>query len=559
MKTKRITAIVLCMVLCVIMGGENLLSALFILTSAAESEEDIKYTNAYNDLISDKNFNPDDYPVLNKSDSKYYSLEVITIAESVNGELFVYVYQPSANSDIRASHITIALSERNVNDTAPELNRFGKFEVYSLTYINNYNQFFKYKVDGLKVSDEYIRSYEITDILRPYNKNFGDKEPGAGNTVSAVSYPVGRIYTFSGSSENSTLSLEEVEYITITDKHVGYIRFQQDMPLLAFMSSSSVDAHFVAFSTDKPIDKLLEADVYYTFQSYYYDNENWSSNSDEEAWGEKEVRYSYLDYKDQAIYEVSDGSMLSSSSLIVDRIQKTSEFLKLDVPIFAFPGFSVKGNLQFSEEELKALENTDWVLCFTETSHANTTVGNNTINRFARVGDVKILRLKFITDGKIYDLGVVDNMQTGSLNPSATVMEQDWYQILVALLLTVIVLMIGYIALDIYVPWAAKIIRWVVGAFWWLFTSLLKLVWWFISTLFNIITAPFRSFFDNASRKVKKTLNIKSPRRSRGNGRKSRSSRNSRFWQKTVEDLTSSVKTSIEKGKEALRAKAKRK
>ena len=34
------------------------------------------------------------------------------------------------------------------------------------------------------------------------------------------------------------------------------------------------------------------------------------------------------------------------------------------------------------------------------------------------MGDVTILRLKFETDGIIYNLGVIDNKQTGSTNPS---------------------------------------------------------------------------------------------------------------------------------------------
>ena len=133
--------------------------------------------------------------------------------------------------------------------------------------------------------------------------------------------------------------------------------------------------------------------------------------------------------------------------------------------------------------------------------------------------------------------------------------EEERWQMLVALILFGIFLFAVYVLLGIYVPWLAKIIRWVAGAFWWLFTSLLKLLWWFISTLFNIITAPFRSFFDNASRKVKKTLHIRTRQRSRGRSGKSRSSRNSKFWQNTVNDL----KSSLEKGKAALRAKAKRK
>ena len=408
-----------------------------------EAEDEVAYTNAYNDLFANQSFNPEDYPELSSSDPGYYSLEVITIAESVNGELFVYVYQPSADPEkVTASYITISrelIPEVNSSETLE--NPEGGFKVYGLDYVNHYNQFFKYKVKDLNVGTDELRIYEITDILRPFNKNYGDKEAEANNTVSAVPYPVGRRFTFigkPGSSGNSSMSVEDIEYITITDKYVGYMRFQQDMPILAFMSGSAQDAHFVAFSTDKPIEKLLEADVYYTVQNFYYDNQNVTANDPDELWGEKQEMYSYLDYQDKAIYEVSDGSVLSSSSLIVDRIQETSDFLSLQAPIFSFPGFSVDGNVPFTDEALQALAKTKWVLCFKETSYTNTTVGSNTIRSFARVGDVKILRLKFETEGKIYDLGVVDNMQTGSPDPSATIEQQDWWQKIMMLLMLIL-------------------------------------------------------------------------------------------------------------------------
>ena len=305
MKTKRITAIVLCLFLCVIMGGENLLSALFIPTSAAESEGEIKYTNAYNDLIANSNFNPDEYPKLDKSNPNYYSLEVITIAESVNGELFVYVYQPSANADLKASHITLARSDRNAN--VDDIEGFGKFEVYSLTYLNNYNQFFKYKVDELQVSSDSTRYYEITDILRPFNKDYGDVEPGGDNTVSAVPYAVGKNYTFTGAlGENSLLSVRDVEYITVTNKFVGYVKVEQD----AWLYDTSIDLHFLAFSTDLPIEKLIEASVYYETQKFY---EGFNITGVYEKWGEIESHYIILDDKSTIEFEVSDGFVTKES------------------------------------------------------------------------------------------------------------------------------------------------------------------------------------------------------------------------------------------------------
>lgn len=554
MKTKRIAIIMLCAVLCVVMGGEKILSALFLPTCAAESEAVVEYTNAYNDLILMHNFNPDDYSIKVGSDTDYYSLELITIAEGVNGELFVYVYQPSAKSDIRASHITLGFYNRSSSSEDLNIKDILKSEVHTLTYLNNYGQFFKYKVDDFKVSTEDVRSYELTDLLRPFNKDFGDVEPGAENTISAVSYPVGKFFTFTGTSgERSSLSVEDIEYITVENKFVGYIEVEQD----AYLYDAAIHLHFVAFSTDIPIDRLIEAYVFYETQEYH---DTWTSAGHKEYWGEIEDHYITIDDNSTIEFEVSDGFVTKESFELIDQILPTSKFLNQHITISRFPGFSTSEKIVFGEEERAELKKTDWVLTFAKTAEEdNTSANGDTFYSVTRVGNVKLLRLKFETDDKIYNLGVVDNMQTGSNNPSAVVEEEEWFQKLVLLIIVMICMLAIYIFLDIYVPWLAKIIRWVAGAFWWLFTSLLKLLWWLVSTLLNIITAPFQAFFDNASRKVKKTLNIRSPRRSRGRSGKSRSSRNSRFWQKTVEDLTSSVKTSIEKGKAALRDKAKRK
>ena len=56
--------------------------------------EEITYTEVLTDLQKDSSFNADNYPT--KADD--YSLQIIQLAESVNKELFVYVYQPSGKA-----------------------------------------------------------------------------------------------------------------------------------------------------------------------------------------------------------------------------------------------------------------------------------------------------------------------------------------------------------------------------------------------------------------------------------------------------------------------------
>ena len=62
------------------------------------------------DLQKDTAFNIEDYPV----NSKDYSLNVIQIAESIDKELYIYVYQPSGVfGSLVASSINISTNDLN--------------------------------------------------------------------------------------------------------------------------------------------------------------------------------------------------------------------------------------------------------------------------------------------------------------------------------------------------------------------------------------------------------------------------------------------------------------
>jgi hypothetical protein len=126
----------------------------------------------------------------------------------------------------------------------------------------------------------------------------------------------------------------------------------------------------------------------------------------------------------------------------------------------------------------------------------------------------------------------------GLTPPDTLVEDQEWWLKLVGLMLVMILLFVGYILLDIYVPWLAKIIRWVVGAFWWLFTSLLKLITW-----------PFRALLSSAGRSIKRKLKIKSPRgrkRRRGRPSKKKETRNRRLMRETFGKLKDKAYATLE-------------
>ena len=232
---------VLIVTLCVFLTGAQSFSAV-----AAESENEKTASGVLEDLSKDASFSAENYP----SSAKDYSLQIIQLAESTDKELFVYVYQPSGDK-VKASSINISTT---INDDISFFN-------YSLELLNFEGTLFKYKVTGFEVKKDPVRYYAISSIYRPFDAGIGDKKSG-NNTINEVNYAVNRQYCFGEINGKPYASCVDIETIVITDKFVGFVRYPDGFKL--FTGAGACDSHFVAFNTDKKIDKLFEADVYYT-------------------------------------------------------------------------------------------------------------------------------------------------------------------------------------------------------------------------------------------------------------------------------------------------------
>lgn len=366
----------------------------------AESSE---YSDVLADLQKDKDFNADKYQWVPDD----YSLEVIQIAESVNKELFVYVYQPSFQMGIRASSINISRQGNNTNEL--------KFQNYKLTYINSYGVLFKYKVDNFTVGGSSIRYYNISSILRPFY-HLVDEPLKNGVTVSEVPYEVGQIWTVQTVNGEIEYSMTTSETITITEKYVGYVEYSDGVNVGWAVTESQTMAHFVAFDTDKQIDKLLEADVTFTEQAVnckycgnvMHINHGYKSRFDYEYGEVVEREPLTLTFRDLGTNNKGDKTWY--------RIRSTDEFIRDE------------NNKDYHLKTSGNIGKTKWVLSFYETpisykldnawlplinGFASLFVGDTDI-KYTTVSDVMILRLKFETDGQVYNLGVVDNKMTGN-------------------------------------------------------------------------------------------------------------------------------------------------
>ena len=374
------------------------------LAYAADSSSTV-YSNVLDDLKKDNSFNTVNYPV--KADD--YSLRLIQLAESEDKELFVYVYQPSGQTKkLLACSINISTT---VNDEI-------SFTNYKLQILNSNGVFFKYKVNDLTVKSEPTRYYAISSIYRPFDETI-DKGAEHGNTITEVNYDVSKQYCFSTINGNPYVQVVDIETITITDKFVGFVRYSGGHHFWG-NKWPSCDSHFIAFNTDKPIDKLLEADVFYTSQGY--SKEFGAGTKNRETYGTKVDNTAYVTEK-KVTY---NGGGIWAGTYSWERIETVDEFIaENDITQNVYTGaiIDVKVANKITAEGKTALEGKKWVLRFVETEYSYSTSGNAASGNWSYdisstlVGDVTILRLKFETDGVTYNLGTIDNKQTGSGKP----------------------------------------------------------------------------------------------------------------------------------------------
>lgn len=395
-KIMRFVAIaVLCLVS--VISGQFNLSTFLPLTARAESSI---YSEVLDDLKKDSSFDFSYYPVKSEDNS----LNVIQLAESSDKELFIYVYQPSGQTKkLNASSINISTT----------INDFISFKNYKLKLLSDSGTLFKYKVENFIVKTESTRYYVITSIFRPFDESI-DKQASGGNVITEVEYAVKRQYCFGEINGKPYVSCVDIETIEVTDKFVGYVRYPDGISILH--PRGACDSHFVAFNTDKRIDRLFEADVFYTTQKY-----TWSVvplQGEREGFGEKVDDIVYLDRTKEVEHT---GGGLFAGTYKWYRIQSIDDFVsEVDGgkrEVYSGALFDVSVGTTLTDSAKENLKKQKWVLRFLETDYSISSSAGSTFAHSTFVGDVSILRLKFETDGITYNLGVIDNKQSGSKDP----------------------------------------------------------------------------------------------------------------------------------------------
>ena len=409
--------------------------------------ESIEYSGVLDDLKKDASFQESNYPERPTD----YSLNIIQIAESVNKELFVYVYQPSGErKNFTASSINISTT---INDAISFIN-------YKLDLLNSSGVFYKYKVRDFVVKDEPTRYYAITSIYRPFDESI-DAGTGNDNTITEVNYAVNKQYCFGTINGNPYVNCVDIETIVVTDKFVGYIRYPGGF---AFYAAGACDSHFVAFSTDRPIEKLYEADVYYVKQTYSKSVNTGITMSS--GFSNRSEEYVTLVYTDKVSYT---GPGIGAATFGWERIESVQDFIANVESKSVYSGavFDVTVGNKLTESAKAELQSKQWVLRFAETPYTYEHYSSGFIyqeyTEQTFVGDVTILRLKFETDGITYNLGVIDNKQTGGKEPSNETEIEVTLNKRGKTLLWLLLLILLIVLLAPVLPYVLRAIFWIIS------------------------------------------------------------------------------------------------
>lgn len=396
------------------------------------------YSDVLDDLRHDSDFDVANYPAINDD----YSLQVIQVAESVDGELFVYVYQPAA----RARFLVARYLNMSLNTTADNTKQ------YNLTLLNTAGVFQKYRVEGLAVSSEETRYYNISNILRPYDTSI-DEPPAEGQIVTFVPNKVGQLWTAQTVDGQTSYSMLTSEVIEITAKYVGYCVYEDGTQLGWGRADGITKAYFVAFDTDRPIDKLISADLIFfatrikckiCVDTKKHDHKLLYDFHDEEYIDYGTGIYNNtpltIDYT-QKFSNQGGGNIRPANKYTWNRIRTTADFIadnnNKDYQMTSGGTSDISNTkwvLNFYEAQDKYKVNNYWISVLPGVTPLISALKTDADCELNNVYDVEILRLEFETDGVTYNLGVVDNKQTGGNDPINFEVEKDFFDRLASIL-----------------------------------------------------------------------------------------------------------------------------
>lgn len=509
---KYIYAVILCVAVFVLglFGG--------IPTSTVRADA-TQYTDLITDLKKDETFNISNYPAIGGD----YGIDIIQIAESTDNELFVYTYQPcrialaADQTQVELAPIQISLA------MSTDLNNL-RYALYGLTEVHRYSTLTKYVVNGFEVKPNLLLRYYSVPMLQRITSD---------NSEEAVE--VGKLWTVETTENGVVYSEKHKETVEILNPVAGAVRYEHDKSPVNW-GKDGVDNHFIAFNTDLPIDDLLEADVSYMTVAIGDDvgapqgkfitlfellglhgaNEAVEGTRDDfvkrlrdYAIEHDKISSGNITVKKSQSYTFGTGGWFTEATYSWNRIMRMSDFKNSwGTGETAGKVCGLTGAYNISD-----LDTRKWVLCYRETPYDQV---NNIFEDWfdSSTGgywydvDIAILRLKFETAGKVYDMGTVSNKVNQSVIVQGNTPKSFWESV-ADFFKTIgnwfadnwdwlLIVVLGVILLIVLMPFMPTILSFILMCLKYLFKGL----WWLICLPFKGIAALVRKIKERRAEKA---------------------------------------------------------
>lgn len=467
-----------------------------VITPITASAEVMSSSNVMDDLQEDSSFDVTKYPLMSydyfasvnsdddlTNDVEY--LSVIHIAESKNKELFIYTYQPLNNvSDITASSVNISIGKDSTN-----------YNKYTLKCVSYEGSFKKYLVEDFALPSDFYRYYNISEIERPFDTLLDEKI--SNETITDYkAHKVGQTWCCYYRNNELVYEMVTLDVVEITPTLTDFIYYANGVTWGSLVGvNSACHAHYIAFNVENyDVDKIIDATLEYkhrtyqttSFQQYILGFPSGDPKVSTAYPSGTEYQTTKIDllHTDKVTHK---GEGLWAKDYSWNRIMTAQDFVNnLEAQ-----------NGTWGETSKATLLQSQFVFAFVETkitTYHNDGYADNgmllsttDVEEGTNVAQVDILRLKFESKGKTYNLGVVGDTTSADNIPGGTATDLDFdfntgfEKIMAVLLLILLIIVITNVIFPVVRP---------------IFNMVIKGIGNILNILLNILTLPFRFIFN---------------------------------------------------------------
>ena len=406
---KRIATLLLSFLLLFVIGGESILSAWGITASA---ETNFKTTSVIQDLTATENFSASDYPAMTYVELEALNqdadetndqsfVEVIQVAESTSDYLYIYLYQPTlmeTEYTINGILMYNGFSSDGVVDA----------KLYSVDLISSEGVFSKYRIRDFTLENETERYYNLVTIYRSFISGIDSPSSGSDIENYSVGIHVGQQWCAYEQDGKTVYEMNTFETVELDIGFTGSVDFNSGLTVNNFFGSFELgDAWFITFNIDNyVVEKIYDADVVYKTRDMSH---SFGVGIDSTSYGEwSELKKFTLKEGDEIIYK---GPGLFAKKYSCNKILSSQDFITQ----------MEDQNVNIHEDDLKEIEEDQWVFVFLLTEKQINNYGNTMSTQSTDVASVGVVRLHFMDVNKDeYNLGVVSDLVNPDNNSDGT-------------------------------------------------------------------------------------------------------------------------------------------